>query len=390
MSKMIIAMMLVALVQAEDFESFLGRALQQSPYLQSSLLAIEQAEEEGRKILRYENPSIEIEGSQFKKDSADSDTGYQAALSQPIRLWGISTDKQHLSRSGIQNAQASSLVTRAQFIRDIALLYTFYVQNKELVHLGAEEQRIAKKILEVSKARYENGTISRGAMLQAEMAYNTTQNDNAEHRLAQIKSYYNLLEYAGINEEIELDSGYIFTVEDKQKNSMNPELLQLDSKKKLSLAHAQLNTNKVEWMNLTAKYENESDQDIYRLGISIPLAVFNTKSEENSIAKLEAKKTDLLYKNKKDRSNIQENYLKKEATELNVLHEQSEKNLQDEEELLGMFEEAYKIANVNLLELQDVKNRVISTKKRLINIKAALNRNAINHNYLKGNYNECR
>ena len=60
----------------------------------------------------------------------------------------------------------------------------------------------------------------------------------------------------------------------------------------------------------------------------------------------------------------------------------------EDSELLKMFEEGYKIANINLLELQDIKNKVIETKERLIQIKTALNQNAIITNYMQGNYNE--
>jgi cobalt-zinc-cadmium efflux system outer membrane protein len=57
-------------------------------------------------------------------------------------------------------------------------------------------------------------------------------------------------------------------------------------------------------------------------------------------------------------------------------------------ELLNMFQDAYKIANINLLELQDIKNKVIETKQRLIKIQTALNQNAIISNYIQGSYNE--
>jgi cobalt-zinc-cadmium efflux system outer membrane protein len=53
-----------------------------------------------------------------------------------------------------------------------------------------------------------------------------------------------------------------------------------------------------------------------------------------------------------------------------------------------MFEDAYKIANVNLLELQNIKNRVIQTKEALIKIQTAIDQNTITTNYIAGAYNE--
>jgi cobalt-zinc-cadmium efflux system outer membrane protein len=53
-----------------------------------------------------------------------------------------------------------------------------------------------------------------------------------------------------------------------------------------------------------------------------------------------------------------------------------------------MYEDGYEISNINLLQLQDIKNRVIETKRTLIQIHTALNQNAIYTNYTQGSYNE--
>ena len=53
-----------------------------------------------------------------------------------------------------------------------------------------------------------------------------------------------------------------------------------------------------------------------------------------------------------------------------------------------MYKDGYKIANINLLQLQDIKNKVIETKRVLIKIQTAFNQNAIYTNYSKGSYNE--
>ena len=62
--------------------------------------------------------------------------------------------------------------------------------------------------------------------------------------------------------------------------------------------------------------------------------------------------------------------------------------LKTQEKLLKMFEDSYKIANVNLLELQIIKNKTIKTEEFIIKIKSALNINTINTNYTTGTYND--
>jgi len=380
--------LLTTAVFAENFEQFLQKAIDQSPYLKAIAFGVDQAKEEGTVLTRYKNPSLALEYSRFEPELGDEDNGYRVNVSQPIRLWGVGNDKERLAKATVKSASANYVQKKASFIRDISLFYTQYTQQKMLVNLGNEELHIAKKIYEISKARYDVGTISRGVMLQSKVAYEMIQIRNENLSLTAMQSYYDLLKQAGINEEIELDTGHEFEITLVEGNTLNPDVLSLYSEQDKAVSQAALNSNKVEWMRLFAEYENEPEQDIARIGVSLPLAFFNTKSQEKQIARLEADKADLLIQNTNAQLDIENSRLQKQKQRLTRLENQNTKVLETEIELLKMFEEGYKIANINLLELQDIKNKVIETKERLINIKTALNQNAIHTNYLKGSYNE--
>jgi len=62
--------------------------------------------------------------------------------------------------------------------------------------------------------------------------------------------------------------------------------------------------------------------------------------------------------------------------------------LSTKDQLLKMYIEKYKISQASILELQNVKNSVIQTKKEFLQIKLALNENAINLNYIQGDISE--
>jgi len=381
-------LLLQTIVFAESFEIFLQKAIKSSPYLKASTLYVEQAKEEGSAITRYENPSLALEYSRFEPNIEDSDNGFRMKYAQPIRLWGIGNDKEGLSKATINSANALYSQKRATFIRDISLFYTLHSQQKMLMDLGDEELEIAKKIHEISRARYEAGTISRGVMLQSKVDYEMIHIRNENLSLTVMQSYYDLLEQAGISEEVELDTDYDFLINKSSYNSQNPDVLSLHNEQERALSQAAVNSNSVEWISLYAEYENEPDQDITRVGVNLPLALFNTKSQEKQIARLEAEKADLLIQNKNMQLALEDNRLQKQRQKLIRLKEQNAKVLKTEIELLQMFEEGYKIANINLLELQDIKNKVIETKERLIQITTALNQNAITTNYMQGSYNE--
>lgn len=384
----LISGLLCTFLSADSFDTFLQQAIQNSPYLKSSALAVDQAKEQGSAISRYKNPTLELEFSDFAPDVGSSDNGYRINISQPIRLWGVGNNRKALATSTIKSADAIMIQNKAIFIRDISMAYTSYANTKSLLGLGKQELDIAKKIYDISSARHEAGTISRGIMLQSKIDYETVVINNEAISLRANQSYYSLLRTAGIKQEISLDIDYTFSLHVDASIQNNPNLVVLKTQQKQALSQAMLNTNKVEWMNVFAELENEPDQDITRIGINFPLAVFNTKSQEVQIAKLQAARSGLLIDNQQRQLSIDMSRLQKERSSLNILQDKNQEILTSEEELLKMYQDGYKIANFNLLQLQDIKNKLIQTKRSLIQIKTALDQNAITSNYNQGLYND--
>lgn len=382
----LISALLCSILGAQSFDEFLKRAIDLSPLLQASSVKVEQTIEEEKIRNRYENPTFEFEFSSFEPDALKSKEGYRAALSQPIRLYGIDDKQKELGRANIELQKSKQRVSRAEFVYTISLEYLKYVHLVRMRELSFKSLEIAKDIYGISKERYEAGNISRGELLRAQIELNMLNSDFKGLELKQKKQYYRLLRVAAINEEIELDTSHNFIL--KKNAGQNPQLLALQSEQKSLASRAKLYENKLEWVNLNAEFEKEPEQKIYRVGIAIPLAVFNTKEEERSVATLEAKQLTHLSTLEEKSLSLKLKELSFENSALTNLKSSNENILRDEEELLKMFQEGYKIANIHLLELQDIKNRVIKTQEQLINIQSAQEKNIITQNYLTGAYNE--
>jgi cobalt-zinc-cadmium efflux system outer membrane protein len=388
LKNIIMSLLLCTFLGAESFDEFLQKAIKNSPYMESSALAVKQTKEQGNILTRYENPTLELEYASFVPDIGSNDNGYRVGYSQPLRLWGVSKDKKNLADANNKNSDATYAQKRAIFIRDISLAYTSYSEANKLLSLSDESLNIAKKIYEISTARLESGTISQGVKLQTQVDYEMAENSKSTLSLAAMNSYYSLLKTAGISEEIELENGYEFTINSHTENSENPRINILRTQQAQSLSKAKLNSNIVESINLFAEIENEPEQDVFRVGVNFPLAFFNDKSQEKTIAMLQASRSELLMKNENTRLNMDFQRLKKERKSLLELNMNNKKILKTQLKLLKMYEDGYKISNINLLQLQDIKNKVIQTKRTLIQIHTALNQNAIYTNFYQGTYNE--
>jgi cobalt-zinc-cadmium efflux system outer membrane protein len=380
--------MLSSFVYGQSFDTFLQEALQKSPYLKSNALEIQRAEIEGKKLQRYANPRVDLEYSQFQINNSTNDSGYRVALTQPLQLLGVSQDKKMYADAQKKDAQINYNFNKAQFIKELSLVYLNYVALKNYATLAQEEQEIAQKIYTISQERYKGGTIPRGILLQAQIDFELATIKYQTRHIEMQEHYNTLLNFAGITQDVMLDGEHFFKRKDTLSTSKNPQLLRYKAQQNLANADAQLNTNKVTSLDLNLEYEKEPDQEIYRFGISIPLAVFNTKEQERQLAKLQAKQSQILLSYTEKKLDFQTKSLEKKRELLLKLKTDHLKILEHQKKLLSMFEDAYKIAKTNFIALQNIKNKLINTKESLIQTNIALQKNAIELNYLYGAYNE--
>ncbi|WP_418640847.1 TolC family protein [Sulfurimonas sp. ST-27] len=381
-----------AVLSAQDFDTFLYEALQASPYLKANALEIERADEQSNVIQRYKNPKLSLEASKFTPDLGKSEAGYRVALMQPVRLWGVGKDRTNLAAA--TRAEAKGLVTlqHAEFVKVLSLLYVEYMTESALLRLAREEFLISKNIANISRERYEAGTIAKVKYLRAKVDLTSSKNLLNEKKAMRLASYYKLLAFAGLQNEKELDDNYVFRLSDKMQKeeiqNSSAELYYLKTQQNTANAKARLNANKIQWMNVYAAYEAEPDQSIARVGMNIPLALFNTKKEEQRIAVLQAKQSEFLLQHQKTALSRNIERLKKELNILRAVVGSTQDLYNAQKELLKMYEDGYKIANINLLELQNIKNQMIQTKEKKIILENKINRNIVLYNYEVGEYNE--
>jgi len=388
MKKLWIIVFIVWNLQAQNFDAFLQNALQNSPYLKANALQIQRADEEAVIIQRYKNPTLLLEASEFKPDIGQSKTGYRGALTQPVRLWGIGKTRAKLSAATKDEAKGFAGLKRAEFIRDLSLFYIDYMTQSAYETLAKEELKIVQKIADISQERYKAGTIAKVKYLLAKVDGATAKNTLNEREAEKFSSYSALLAFAGQPADIALADTYKFVLSRRADSADSAKLHFMISSQKRIEQEAKLNSNQIEWIDLYAEYEKEPDQSIARVGVDIPLAVFNTKKEEKRIALLRAKQKEYLIENQKTVLSRKLARLKYELKILNSVLTSTKELYRSQKELLAMYEDGYKIANINLVELQNMKNQMIKTREKEILLQNKIDKNIVLYNYETGKYNE--
>ena len=154
------------------------------------------------------------------------------------------------------------------------------------------------------------------------------------------------------------------------------------------LAEAKLDSNIIDSFDLIYSYSEEPDQIVNQVGISLPLPIFNIKSEEGKIAKLEAMKMNLLVNKEKQQALMEYEKLVKERVLLEDLKKKNETVLKLQLDALEISMEKLKMFKISIFDIQNSKIKLIQTMTDIINIETALNQNAISINYIQGEHND--
>ena len=379
------------ILNAEDFRYLLNKAIESNSNLKSSEIEIDLVKEKGSILTRFNNPTIDLNYSNYKfKEQINKDNGYGVSLTQKIVPWNVANDKTRLSETTIKNEVDKYNLDKQEFIKELSIKYTIYAKNKKFFNVIKESEDIANKVYDISNQQYKVGAISKAELLQSEIELMDIKKKKDELNLEIMNTYYDLIRFSGIDQEIHfnLESDYKFKITKSINLEKNPFINSEESKKDMLLAEAKLDSNIIDSFDLIYSYSEEPDQIVNQVGISLPSPIFNIKSEEGKIAKLEAMKMNLLVNKEKQQALMEYEKLVKERVLLEDLKKKNETVLKLQLDALEISMEKLKMFKISIFDIQNSKIKLIQTMTDIINIETALNQNAISINYIQGEHND--
>ena len=373
-----------------SYEKFKKYTQKNAKVLQSQVLSLQTTQEQNKILLRSENPIFGLEASRFNPQGTDSSFQYSGSISQTIRTGNYYGGLEDKADANTLLKQAYVLDGKAGYMRTLENFYTEYVYQSKLLTLLQEEYTLSHKVSNIVKQRYENGSENKVAYLQAKTdtlslkteMFTTKQEINA--------LYYQLLAIAGLTKKVPLEKQFIYSVSPQvqARSHTNPKQQILQAKKKLLESQIRINESSIESYDLYSSIEDEPDQSIVRIGISIPLPIFNDKSEEKMLAKLQREQLTLDSEQLEIDIFTQKERLKSSIKELNKQY-QALKTLKKEQQLLNdLLQEGYKIFQGSIFILMNAKNRLIQTQKSLLQTQKTINNKKIDLRFIQGQYND--
>jgi outer membrane protein TolC len=299
---------------------------------------------------------------------------------------------------GIQdNTHASALLRqafvtqgKAGYIKALEILYTEYVYQNKLLSLLQQEYTLSEKVTHMVKERFENGSDNKVSYLQAKtetlalktQMYSTRQQINS--------LYYQVLATAGLRKKVSLEKQFIYSISSKTKNSsrLSPAQQILQAREKLYQSHLNMNQSSFQSYDLYTGFEKEPYQSVVRVGVNVPLSLHNDRSEERMLAKLKGQQVQLEQEQLTLNVYSRKQMFKASIRELSMLYGALKMLQKDQKSLSALLQEGYKIAQGSLFQLMTAKNKLIQTRKALLQTQKMINDQKIALRFLQGDYND--
>ena len=373
-----------------SYKQFKRHTLKNSKILKSQTLTLQSRQQENNILLRTANPILNIEGSRFNEKVGNNSFGYAVSASQTIRTPGYMDGLQSKAKASSLLSQAFVTQGRAGYVKTLEELYTQYVYQNKMLTLLQQEYTLSNKVTNMVKERYQSGSENKVAYLQARTETLTLKTQMYTTKQQQSTLYYQLLAIAGFSSKVSLDKHFIYSVSSKTKNSsrLSPQQQVLKAKEKVFQSDYSMNQGALQNYNLYAGMEKEPDQSILRFGLNIPLAIHNDRSEERMLAKLKMQQTQLDTEQLNINIRSQKQMIKAAIRELSNQYYALRTLQKEQQELTTLLQEGYKIAKGSLFQLMTAKNKLIQTKKALLQTQKMINDQKIALRFLQGDYND--
>lgn len=373
-----------------SYTQFKAHTLKYAKTLKSQALNINKRQIQNKIALRTSNPELAVEASKFNPDFLDSSYGYSIFASQKIRTDAYLDALKNKTDAQLSLSKAYGFDTQAKYMKKLEETYTEYVYQSKLLQLLKEEYTLYTKMTQIAKERYTSGSETKVAYLQAKTQALSFKTHMYTSKQQMRSLYYTLLSMGGFTKKVSLNKTFIYNISSKTKVShkrIAKEKILL-AKKRLYASTLQIDENRFSDYDVVAGIEKEPDQSILRFGVSIALPLHHNKEEEKALRKLQMHQVKLDQAQLALTIRSQKKMYKENIQALNAQYYALQTLKKEQQSLNDLLMEGYTIAQGSLLELMLAKNKLIQTKKSLLDTQKTINIQKIELRLLQGAYND--
>ncbi len=373
---------------AEAYENYLKELLKKSKKLQSAALVKEEYDLKKEISIRPYDPVLEIERGRFASGSYDESDPWRVSVGWKLRMPKAGERLREISRKYLRYSKALYGLEKAEFIKNMNLLYTEWVYEELLYDLLSQERSLANKLAQIAKKRFINGAAKGVEASFLELAAKAVDSSMALQKIRKKEAYDRMIAFSAADVRPVLKPRFLYETKSKfsARKSVDPVVRILELKEAIYTEKAGYEDILIKDFETRIEYENESGQEIYRVTFSVKIPLFSYKREEAALERIEAKRSIFDKEARSKEVSMRLSYIVSSIDELKKALKLENRLLKEQRELLKRYEEGYEIAKSSLMEILSLKNDLVKTQRRILDIKKRFNDLVIEMNFLKGEY----
>lgn len=244
----------------------------------------------------YANPELEFGAgpSRYKVGNQDTKANWNVGLSQALEYSNVRSARRELAESNIAIAEAGKQVTRVELRNRVKDAFYNVLQRQAILKLVEGDRQLLSQIRDRVKLRVDVGEAPKYELIKADTEQLAAERDyqTALVRITEAKAYLRGLSSNALPTDYELIGELPMKEtlpqmsELKAHISESPQLAQLRASTKSAEAKLQLE-ERLRYPGLTVKAGIEQDPDItsLRLGVAVPLPLWNKREGQIAEAK---------------------------------------------------------------------------------------------------------
>ena len=278
----------------------LGRAERASALLEGARARREAALAAGVTARQLPNPEVELVAGPVRPRGVGGPDGSarSLAVSQPLDYAAVREARAGVADAGVLAAQAAERVLRRALHAKVRNAFYQILQREEQLRIAEEDLANLQQIRDRVGLRVDLGESPRLDLIRAdtELLNARRARDAARMRVDQARAALAVLVAAPADSPIEVAGGLpalppVPPLPDIRESALrtNPELAQLDAERGRSRARVDLEQRlRTPAVSLRGGVDQEPDQSRWRLGVSVPLPLFNRREGQIREAAAEA------------------------------------------------------------------------------------------------------
>ncbi len=373
-----------------DFETFKKEVLAHSKILHAKALSLQMQMQKNRILLRSANPELGLEAGSYRPDGEDTSLGYAVDIRQRVRRGSFMKGLSMKADAAQLLAEAYYAEGREGYLKRLEELYTHYVYSVKRVALLEQESKLLGRVARMVYARYRSGSDAKVSWLKAKSEADALDAQIVRARAGKEAFYHQMLALAGMTKPISMDAAFLYPVEvgKHQNDDLSPKERIIQARERLLQSEKRLYTDTFQSFDIVGGVEQEPDQTIGRVGVAIPLTLFNTQKEERALAKMKLAQARLQNEQLAIETEAQKSIRLQTIEALAARYRMLAKLQREQQELAQLLQEGYRIAKVSLFELMRAKRTLLETRTSLLQTRKESNLKTIELRYLEGKKND--